>query len=94
MSEPQPIRRLGVVVEMANGELFTLHTDCPGAEILIETETESETIRSGGWNVVRVITNSITDITITGIRQFHVNTNPESATQAIDYTKQITKGDE
>lgn len=94
MSEPKPIRRIGVVVEMANGQLFTLHADCPGAEILIETETESETIRGGGGEAIRVTTSSTTDITVTGIRQFDVNTNPEQASQAIAYTKLITKGDE
>ncbi|MGP5525076.1 hypothetical protein ACTXM3_17625 [Glutamicibacter arilaitensis] len=92
--EPQRIRRIGVAVEMESGELVTFYADSPGAEMQVEKHVETERYYHGA-DTRLVITDTSTDITISGLRQLSLNTRAIEATaQAIEKAKAITEGNE
>lgn len=89
--EPRLIRRIGVAVEMADGELMTFYSDSPTAEMQVETHIETERLYHRADTRIAIVDHS-TDITITGIRQLNVSTRAIEATaQAIENAKAITE---
>lgn len=88
--EPRHIKRIGIAVELEDGELVTFYADSPGAEMQVEKRVETERYYHGAETRL-VIADTSTDITITGLRQLSLNTRALEATaQAIENTKQIT----
>lgn len=45
--EPRRIRRIGLAVEMENGETIMLYSDAPGIEISIDTQYEFDRVFHG-----------------------------------------------
>lgn len=92
--EPRLIRRIGVAVELEDGELVTFYADSPGAEMQVEKHVETERYYHGAETRL-VITDTSTDITISGLRQLSLNTRALEATaQAIENAKAIAEGEE
>lgn len=90
--DPRLIKRIGIAVEMGDGEQIMLYSESPGAEIRIETNTEFERLYDG--MIVRPMTiDQQTEITISGIRGYQMHTRaPESTAQSIDRIHEITGG--
>lgn len=87
--DPRYIKRIGLAVEMADGEQIMFYTESPGAEIQIETNTEFESFYDG--MIVRPMPiDQQTKITIRGY-QIHTRA-PESTAQSIDRIHEITGG--
>lgn len=90
--EPRRIRRIGLAVEMENGELIMFYSESPGVEMQVETNVDTERSYRGADTRLAVVDSS-TDITITGIRELNVATRAIEATgQAIENAKEITRG--
>lgn len=90
--EPRLVRRIGVVVEMGDGELITIYSDSPTVEMQVETRIETERLYRGADTRLAIV-DQTTDITITGIQQLNVSTRATEATaQAIENAKAITEG--
>lgn len=88
--DPRHIKRIGIAVELEDGELVTFYADSPGAEMHVEKHVETERYFHGAETRL-VIADTSTDITITGLRQLSLNTRALEATaQAIENTKEIT----
>lgn len=90
--DPRLIKRIGLAVEMADGEQIMFYTGSPGTEIQIENQNETQQVFVG--NITRaLITDSTTEITISGIRGYQMHTRaPESTAQSIDRIHEITGG--
>lgn len=88
--DPRLIKRIGIAVEMADGEQIMFYTESPGTEIQIETNTEFERLYDG--MIVRPMPiGQQTEITISGIRGYQMHTRaPESTAKAIENIKAIT----
>lgn len=90
--DPRLIKRIGLAVEMADGEQIMFYAESPGTEIQIENQTEVERVFDG--HMCRpVLVDSQTEITISGIRGYQMHTHaPESTAQSIDRIHEITGG--
>lgn len=90
--DPCLIKRIGIAVEMADGEQIMFYIESPGTEIQIENRNETQQVFVG--NITRtLITDSTTEITISGIRGYQMHTRaPESTAQSIDRIHEITGG--
>ena len=90
--DPRLIKRIGIAVEMADGEQIMFYTESPGTEIQIETNTEFERLYDGMIFRPVPIDQQI-EITISGIRGYQRHTRaPESTAQSIDRIHEITGG--
>lgn len=90
--DPRYIKRIGLAVEMADGEQIMFYTESPGTEIQIETNTEFERFYDG--MIIRPMPiYQQTEITISGIRGYQMHKRaPESTAQSIDRIHEITGG--
>lgn len=90
--DPRLIKRIGLAVEMADGEQIMLYTESPGAEIQIDHQVEIEHSFDGSMYRPSPL-GSQTEITISGIHGYQLHTRaPESTAQSIDRIHEITGG--
>ncbi|MGP9490068.1 hypothetical protein CIK76_04955 [Glutamicibacter sp. BW80] len=90
--DPRRIKRIGLAVEMEDGEQIMFYTESPTAEIQFETNTEFKRWHDG--MIVRPMPiDRQTEITISGIRGYKMHSRaPESTARAIDRIHEITGG--
>jgi len=85
MFMPNYIRRIGLAIELSDGETITIYSDSPGADILMETVYEP------GFSIYAPPRQQ-TDITIRNISQYVYTRHQPAAEQAIDSVKGILEG--
>lgn len=76
------IRRIGLAVELANGETITIYSEDPRADVFMETNY------GPGFSIYSTPVQQ-TDITIRNINQYVMSRYQPAAEQAIDSVKGI-----